>query len=737
MWQENFRISENLKFYSMNPTVLIVDDQLENVAHIISALEARGCDVLRAENSEKAREILRQTIVDLILLDVCLDPEDDTNRDGVILASNCALSGRTEKESAICPEAPIVFMSRPAVLDDARSVLSMFNRRRDLAAGKIRLAEAYVDKDEIDELIFIASDLLRDRGFLLDEKQNTERFQMSDEALINEQIAKKFDKRFHANVVSPLDQVLRIILQLSAPELATTTHVRICEVSTGRSRSIVISVRNHNVTGTILDRIFKIGASNTIEMEVGNYLKNVPKLLHGGNYPLMTGFVHSRNLGGIAYSELGEGEGIPPSLGNRFFDCDEAVLYRHLDNIYHSIICDSGAISKVNQKPFAARYAKRFQNLEPTHSHFDRVKGMISNSKNFAMVVKKDEANSDKRAIDQFMYFKAEGEAKLRLHNPLWVVKHGMRRQLSTGYTECIVHGDLHPDNILLVRDESIFLIDFTHTESNHACLDYLVMDAMIRSQLLRRLFMTIMDEKGPAIVRSLMYCWIEIEVHINNDEWSKAFEKACTFPKPESFKRLVGCCRWLRESARSKCFSEPGSFYSTGFGLLCYSFLALSDKSAVDEMTRTVLIACSGLSFNRVFEGEKQPRWIEDDASDEELDERLAKSLVLWRGWLTRQNRGVIARAVKAFAKQGGNENLSPFEKIKTEWPKSTGASQKIVSEVQSQEVKEILKDNENIGSFVIFKLFLNLATKLLPDISRLKALNDANEEIQKAVFA
>jgi len=53
-------------------------------------------------------------------------------------------------------------------------------------------------------------------------------------------------------------------------------------------------------------------------MERQNFIKNVPRLIRENRFPPMLNCVLERNLGGIAYAEVGSGEGLPPSFADLF-----------------------------------------------------------------------------------------------------------------------------------------------------------------------------------------------------------------------------------------------------------------------------------------------------------------------------------------------------------------------------------------------------------------------------------
>lgn len=55
-----------------NPTILVVDDNLQNLELILAYLEDIDCHCLSAEGGEEALEIIEKTPPDLVLLDVMM-----------------------------------------------------------------------------------------------------------------------------------------------------------------------------------------------------------------------------------------------------------------------------------------------------------------------------------------------------------------------------------------------------------------------------------------------------------------------------------------------------------------------------------------------------------------------------------------------------------------------------------------------------------------------------------------
>jgi len=58
------------------PRVLVVDDEPETIKYVSANLRARGYDVLSAENGQTALEAFRESVVDLVILDIMMPGPD-------------------------------------------------------------------------------------------------------------------------------------------------------------------------------------------------------------------------------------------------------------------------------------------------------------------------------------------------------------------------------------------------------------------------------------------------------------------------------------------------------------------------------------------------------------------------------------------------------------------------------------------------------------------------------------
>jgi hypothetical protein len=222
----------------------------------------------------------------------------------------------------------------------------------------------------------------------------------------------------------------------------------------------------------------------------------------------------------------------------------------------------------------------------------------------------------------------------------------GLPQGKVTGYYEAVVHGDLHPDNILLTASDRTYLIDFSHTQEQHAALDYIVMEAMVRSYLLRQCLEKILvTQESKHLLNRAALQWVDIEGAIYMEDWTRAMQ----IPQKESwgaeYIKLTSVIRWLRESAKRKNFLEPLEFYHAGLGMTCYSFVGLPDESEVREVSREALLIAAALSFSKCLGGSLKKPDMLLPLEMAQLDESLAGIAAAWRGWILRKARGHLEK--------------------------------------------------------------------------------------------
>lgn len=695
--------------FTFKPLIVIVDDVAPSVAHLKEELSRCGAEVHVFTEPSTVVDFVQKSIVDLFLLDVNLDPETSQNRGGVLLAEELCGS-EFNLRPPITPEAAVIFISRPSALD-VEDVLRMFNLKPTKGvATRYRLAEGFAEKTDTRQVVDMTSHVLAE-NIAWSEKQHSRIVAQSAAAdRLNGQLKSKF-----ADYTQAMEQFSRLIRELCLSPHLCNEKLEICDVSKGRSRSIVVNTRRSTGDRLIESRILKIGSLQTIQKEILNYKTNVPRILRGGSYPLLVGSASSRQMAGICYSDLGVGAGIPDSFGDRFWELDYKSRQDLLDVVFHELICDSGGAKVTRTRPLLWLYRERFNSLATGHNLHKSIPGFVKNSRLLHQI------------DHQTIRLRGVGENYHELVHPLDAVQNKMANWYTTGHLESVVHGDLHPDNIL-IHDDNLqtsddftshgnrhlqpFLIDFTHTDQSHAALDYVVMDAMLRSQSLRSLLFPL-----PPPIQSLASGhWVRADYQLVFNSMEAALME-CTVPgHPELSQRLgelIKLSSWLRTTSHRRLFTEGDGFYHAAFGYVCYSFLSLGSSTTGYDSIRDVLLAASASSFTKALHGGVGTAWISPDLTEIQLAEHLATSSLLWKTYLLRVTRGDIHRINESL--DGAETNaaailnqlksspwgvlLEALRKVKSGWPK----------EIQTQ-----LTTQPAVFDCVLLRRFLDLIKDL-----------------------
>jgi hypothetical protein len=575
----------SLTVKKQRPALILLDNRPDSVEKLARDLRAIGSTLCVVAKATEYKDKIAGKIFDIALLDVCLhDPADAKDRSGIQVAAESA---------PLTPETMYVFISRPVIVEDAGVVLQMFNRQvgamRD-RSQRVRLAEGYADKESPPEVVAMAKDVLGSMGLPCEDISG---FPIEASSDCWSGIAKALEYKVRAslpgrNLVEPEEQFLRILRQLSHRDFLKLNGLALNSVSKGRSRSIVLSVTARYGQDEVRT-IVKIGARVTIEMERDNYSTGVPKLLQVGKYPMMTGFTCSRQLAGIAYSELGKGEALPRTFSDEFWKYSPRRVQAILDEVFHQIIMPPRPPTATDTSLISS-YRRRFQTLASGSALFDEHLPRIRQKCHFIKTtdacdrwtLKVDDTAIEVMAPDRVLQFEAF-------------------KWDTMPHFECLLHGDLHGDNIIISDESDIFLIDFTHTAPHHAALDFVIMESMVRNQFLRDIFENQERHgfKTQQDIQRIYTEWVRLELLFAQEEWKRASDYCGSQGLEDTLGKLVSVVKWLRHNAKLHNYYEDYRLYQAGLGMVALSFLSLPDQSPHKSMFQSILLISSTLALN------------------------------------------------------------------------------------------------------------------------------------------
>ncbi len=106
----------------MTKTILLIDDEQSFLEALADALEFEGCRVLKAQTGQKALEILSSERIDLVTIDIMLDPGEslnekiDSHKTGLFLCKEIRLK---------YPQIPAFCISVVSEIDTIRQIESL------------------------------------------------------------------------------------------------------------------------------------------------------------------------------------------------------------------------------------------------------------------------------------------------------------------------------------------------------------------------------------------------------------------------------------------------------------------------------------------------------------------------------------------------------------------------------------------------------------------------------------
>jgi CheY-like chemotaxis protein len=124
--------------------ILVVDDVTDWRATLCGILQDAGYEVVVAGSKEETRQRLEEHEIDLALIDLSLDPSDETNREGLDIAQEMQRSW---------PHVKSILITGYGTPEIAHMVLRPDQDGRSLV-------ESYLSKDESDQLIRVVNKLL-------------------------------------------------------------------------------------------------------------------------------------------------------------------------------------------------------------------------------------------------------------------------------------------------------------------------------------------------------------------------------------------------------------------------------------------------------------------------------------------------------------------------------------------------------------------------------------------------
>lgn len=427
--------------------VLILDDELPWRKELTHLLQNKGYDAYAVATVQEVLAALKQDLYHVLILDINMQMNDVTDSQGLLLLKELAEHGLTEALQVI--------------------ILSAFGNNE-------RIRQAFKEFKVVD---FLAkADVFPEPQKLLDSihAATTAPGQMNLNLEISwppqnsrAQIVRKLnldtpafreDKYTHDKMGAELEDLFCRLFH-------DAEGVRVQGLTPGWSGAGVVKIQPfYKNGGQGHELVVKFGSHQSIAEEYINFQDHVHRFISDGRNANALQQRRTVHLGGIIYTYLGAG-------GDLLVDFDTFYRQQTIGEIETTLeqlltrTCEYWYVNRTALQPIkvAALYQHLF-GLPP--NHFEQV----LNKYLLPLGV-------EKRARLTFAAL-AHGRD---FTNPLTIVD---PQVVYTSYRSK-THGDLNPHNMLVDKNQRIWLIDFQSTRQSHILRDIATLDAVIRFQLL------------------------------------------------------------------------------------------------------------------------------------------------------------------------------------------------------------------------------------------------------------
>lgn len=424
--------------------VLVVDDMPETLRVLQRLLTIEGYEVVTAASYDEAMHLCDTTRFHVAIVDVRLDANDPSNRDGLRLMQDL---------KNLDPSTAIIILTSHADMTLAQSLVKPVTNRLNVYQMSPNLAADFIAKSpetlrELNQRVRTVVNDVVGLNWLLD---------IHDQSGLIDTIPHRL--RFVDMPKPPEDQLREEALELLRKLFNEWEKVEVYPLSKqsgGYSKTIVFQVRPwaHGDPGEFA--IVKMGQHTLIEQEIIQYRYFVEGRVSNHRSPaVIRPAYRTRSIGGIVYTFIG--------LGGKIHDF--ADFYYHTNN--------SKIIAKVIENLFV-------ETLSLQHSRTGAVQSRRSMRQYYEqkLRLKPDELLTKSGALlteAGILYKSIKGEKfwlpdGKPIPNPL---HHMYTADFNANYFETVIHGDLHTHNVLIDRRLDTWLIDFADTGRGPLLQDY------------------------------------------------------------------------------------------------------------------------------------------------------------------------------------------------------------------------------------------------------------------------
>lgn len=444
--------------------ILIVDDD-ESILYAVKIwLENKSDDftVFTASTAEEALDIAEREWLHLIVIDIRLkkDPDD---RSGIDLAKK------------MWSEVPKIFLTIVEDFNTARNGLS--NKMKDEAN-----VVAYVPKSLGEqELLDAISNVVNHLNLALDIQWGSYSRRMLIEMLKGYRQKDEEEKRA---VADELDDLFCRLFHWA-------TSVEMIDLKRGKGGCAVVRLRPTMSDGKGADVMVKFGPRETVMKEWDNYTKHVKNYVPHGATVIDDKPAQTLHLAAIIYSFVG-GAGIEGAFKDYFSVATPESIEILLDYLFKETCArwyESGRTPKEDERlPLDQLYRSKDSLNLSDDKHLQEIESIVEQllrpeDNLYAHNLQKSGETQLKVNLGRFVQL---------LPNPLYIaLRERVGEEAATNLfplptSMAITHGDLNGDNIIVGKGNMTFLIDFYKTGFSPIFRDFVVLESIIKFELLQ-----------------------------------------------------------------------------------------------------------------------------------------------------------------------------------------------------------------------------------------------------------
>ena len=423
--------------------ILLADDNQAWLDELFETLQQEGYDVETASTIDEARQKLTSKLFHLLILDIRMQDDDQSNTEGINLL-------REIKKSPLGKAIRVIILSahdtrgnmRAAFKEDAVDVINKGEFDNDEFIQKLpEIFEKHIK-------INLSLDITWQQG--TDAAKIVQGLEIGEERIRNKSL-------LQASIALELDDLLCRLFR-------DAKRVVVRPLTPGNSGTGVLSVRPVYETGAARAMVVKFGEAGKVDDEYFKYKKYAEPYIGGGRNTTTIAVANTPRLGGITYSLLGATNDKLESFGEFYYHTDEEQIKNMLHRLFKET-CGAWYANPGKQDTL------KLSTAYPQHLNFTWEKLHTTLADSLRSVQGKDK-----------LTFNALNSSR-KFTNPIRATENQDLVYLT--YT-CITHGDFNQNNILVDNDGHSWLIDFQGTEPGHILRDIVALDTEIRCKFLR-----------------------------------------------------------------------------------------------------------------------------------------------------------------------------------------------------------------------------------------------------------